>query len=326
MRFNTRREVTKKSGLKYLLVFIIILLVVITLSVPGRLQAKSSVLGYSELKVNIPVTSFARFTILDSGDRATDYDPDSFFSNDFLAIEVLNPLESYTNEVSWEVETNSSNILLSFKSIGYDENDDIGSLTDDYIKEFVRYKIKDSSSIYDSSEFAPGEGITDIEYNKGTFTVAYSPESTDKFWCANEAGQYRDVILVTISEIPALSTETAFAGDTTGPSDSAWWFYFDINDGITQQIIAGQHIQAGYIDLEKQNGEVNISLYLFSGWSLKDHHEAVKVQGYQNFTDLPERRPSAGQFTTYKGDKLNFSFEDDNYQYFVIHLDLVEQY
>jgi len=52
---------------------------------------------------------------------------------------------------------------------------------------------------------------------------------------------------------------------------------------------------------------------------LKEGSETVKIQGY-NTGQLPNRRPPAGQFTTYKGESL--VVEVGHFDYFVIHLDV----
>lgn len=107
-------------------------------------------------------------------------------------------------------------------------------------------------------------------------------------------------------------TETAFGGEAGG-AGSAWWFYYDGEED--QTIWAGQDINVGTV--EYTGGEMVITLT--GGWELEDVSEPIKIQGYAT-GELPEDRPTAGLFTTYKGEDL--SPEVGVYDYYVIHLDV----
>jgi hypothetical protein len=124
--------------------------------------------------------------------------------------------------------------------------------------------------------------------------------------------------------------ETAYGGENdVNVSDKNAWFYFYNNNGEVQTLWAGQNMEAGtvqYID-----GKIYIILY--ENWSLEDYKrdkdcelttevndESVKIQGYN---EEPTSRPPSGLFTTYKGVSLEPSV--DNYQYYIIHLDLVHR-
>jgi hypothetical protein len=110
--------------------------------------------------------------------------------------------------------------------------------------------------------------------------------------------------------------ETGFGGNSAG-SGSAWWFYFDTQGPMTQSIYAGQELTDGSITYDSGTGSFTIDL---GSWSLQDVSEPVKAQGYST---LPNRRPAAGPFTTYKGSSLTFS--GDGSRYYVIHLDLTKE-
>jgi hypothetical protein len=112
------------------------------------------------------------------------------------------------------------------------------------------------------------------------------------------------------------TNETAFAGSNAG-NGPAWWFYFDnTTENIQHPIYAGRKLVDGafahYVD-----GVMTIEL----GPKMVLHNvsESVKIQGY-NQGQLPQFRPPAGLFTTYKGNEL--VVEIDYYPYYVIHLDV----
>jgi hypothetical protein len=127
--------------------------------------------------------------------------------------------------------------------------------------------------------------------------------------------------------------ETAFGGDTAG-AGSAWWFAFDTEGDARQDIYAGQKPVAGaYVEYDADNDVLTI--VLGDNMKLQDvtteekihprtgattyseNNEQVKVQGYDV---LPDSRPSAGQFTTYKG--RGDVVPGDGSRYYVIHLDV----
>jgi hypothetical protein len=108
--------------------------------------------------------------------------------------------------------------------------------------------------------------------------------------------------------------ETAWGGTTQGEGKS-WWFYYDASAGGKQAIYAGQYSVTGAY-VEYVSGEIRINL----GGSMRliDDDEAVKIQGYDI---IPETRPAAGQFITYKGTDLTVKVTD--YAFYAVHLDVV---
>ena len=111
--------------------------------------------------------------------------------------------------------------------------------------------------------------------------------------------------------------ETAFGGETPG-GGKAWWYYFNISEGGTQTIWAGQHYNAGTVTVSECDAdEVTITIELAEGWYLQDDDESVKIQGYES---VPSKRQPAGRFETYKGDETIITVDCfDNY---VIQLDV----
>jgi hypothetical protein len=110
--------------------------------------------------------------------------------------------------------------------------------------------------------------------------------------------------------------ETAFGGNTAG-GGPAWWFAFDTEGLACQNIYAGQQLMDGGSVCWDEATDM-LTITLGAGWALQnDTDEPVKVQGY---TSLPNRRPAAGKFTTYKGDEL--TVQGDGSRYYVVHLDV----
>ncbi|MBW6501689.1 MAG: hypothetical protein K0B05_09880 [Bacteroidales bacterium] len=108
--------------------------------------------------------------------------------------------------------------------------------------------------------------------------------------------------------------ETAWGGNTSvNVGDSGAWWYYYINNGEVQTIWAGQTINVGTVVYT--GGQLVI--ILTGGWELQDVEEPVKIQCYET---IPNDRPAAGQFTTYKGDDLTVPVTSCNY--FAIHLDV----
>ncbi len=110
--------------------------------------------------------------------------------------------------------------------------------------------------------------------------------------------------------------ETAWGGNSEG-GGAAWWFYYDASVGGVQTIWAGQHTDAGTVEVV--DGTVYITLT--GGWELQWVNEPVKIKGYD---EIPGKRPPAGQFTgegTYKGDE--FVVDIGEYEYYAIHLDVM---
>jgi len=300
----------------------VIIIVFATLLLLVGLSAGTQAVTAS-LNTSIEIVAYNNFTILSTSQSQDQLGSGIQFPDDFLMLNVTNPKETYYESFDWSLETNNGDMTLTFTSIGYDENDEIGSLTEENIRNFVLYTVADTSSQI-QEDFQPGGSVSDIMFHSGTFRIKYDPGLTDLLWCANRAGKYRDIILVTISEIPSPDEETAFGGDTgiNVGEPGAWWYYFDTEGPSTQTIWAGQTINVGEVTVTKTNDDWNIKIELKNGWQLKNVSEPVKIQGYQA-NNLPETRPAAGLFA-YKGDALNVTISDNNYRYFVIHLDVIK--
>lgn len=107
--------------------------------------------------------------------------------------------------------------------------------------------------------------------------------------------------------------ETAWGGNIAGRG-SAWWFYYDTQGPVRQNLYAGQRLVSGAY-VEVVNGVMTI--VLGSEMRLQSVVEPVKVQGY---TTIPSSRPAAGRFTTYKGDQLSFPVRP--FRFYALHLDV----
>ena len=123
---------------------------------------------------------------------------------------------------------------------------------------------------------------------------------------------------------PPEGDETAFGGNypgggwnPEGPAGGAWWYYFDTDGPATQNIYAGQNLVA---DASVTYGNGYLTIDLGPNMSLQMVEEPVKIQGYAE-GQLPDFRPAAGGFTTYKGDDLTVPVP--YYSYYVIHLDVI---
>jgi len=108
-------------------------------------------------------------------------------------------------------------------------------------------------------------------------------------------------------------TETAWGGNFEG-GGNAWWFYFDTEGTPGQPIYAGQQKIDGGVRWDPETDVLTINL---GSWQLQDVSEPVKVQGYDS---IPDSRPSAGLFTTYKGSSLRV--QGNGKRYYAIHLDI----
>ncbi len=323
------KRVVIDSISKFTLCFRIILIILVSVFLLGvfAAEAEANIDVSSSLRVKVEVPNYnslsvrtvSHFGLFGEYEDWSEFD---FILEGPITVGVPNPTERYSEMVEWELITNYQNVVLTFSSIGYD-HEDYGSLTEPNINEFVNYSVFYSEPINDPDifgSFRPGGSLTDINFERGFFEIAYDPELSEKLWCANRAGQYRDIIVVTIAGDPYFDgEETAFGGDSPG-GGAAWWYYYDTEIGGEQTIWAGQHMNAGTVIY--QNGRIEINLA--SGWELLNDNEPVKVQGY-NENDLPSERQPAGQFE-YK----NYYFDNDtivvnvaNYDYYVIHLDLV---
>ncbi len=313
---------TKKTGgLKFLL--LLFLCFSIMGGVVVDVSASESLNSSLDVNIDFPVTASMNFFTTSSFGAGFDNRGNSgqqdywsefdFYTEEPLIVNVENPLDEYSETIEWELQTNYPSTSISFASIGYD-GEDYKCLTEPNINEFVQYTIKDFNSF--SEVFGPGGIVSDIGFHNGKFKIAYNPELSDKLWCANEARQYRDIILVTIAGEPAfMGEETAFGGDSEGERNGGrWWYYYDTGIGGIQTIWAGQHMDAGTVEYNHNQNQIIINLA--PGWELQDDDEAVKIQGYD---DEPEFT-GIGLFNTYKGNQLNITVPF--YQYYVIHLDL----
>jgi hypothetical protein len=121
------------------------------------------------------------------------------------------------------------------------------------------------------------------------------------------------------------SSETAWGGNTAGPDRRAWWKYFRVSNGLTQNIYAGQNVNIGTVTFNPINRTLDIKLT--DGWVLDiidenadgiSDNNTIKIQGYNI---LPSVRPAPGLFTTYKGNNLT-DIHVASYSYFAIHLDV----
>lgn len=118
--------------------------------------------------------------------------------------------------------------------------------------------------------------------------------------------------------------ETAWGGNTEG-GGKGWWYYFDPSKGSNQTIWAGQTINVGNVTVSGcSDGKATITITLTDGWELQDVDkdgkpvtEPVKIQGYD---EIPDERPPAGKFETYKGNSP--TVEVPCFNYYAIHLDV----
>ncbi len=261
--------------------------------------------------------------------------PEFSFDSDLLEINIINPtlsqVEPDVDIVNWTLQTNGWNVNLDFESVG-DDGQSYGNLVDDYTNEFFKYTIFDDFETFGS--FFPGGGLYGLNFDGGThpgkIKIEYNPAFSDKPWCAVRAGEYRDIIMVTISGEPGdYRTETAFGGDTgvNVRNPERWWYYFATKKGEVQNIWAGQDEYAGTVWVRKTNNNWEINFYFDNGWQLINDREAVKIKGYQ---EKPDEMPPSGKLDTYKGSYEGsdspISFSDNSYRYFIIHLDLIKFY
>lgn len=140
------------------------------------------------------------------------------------------------------------------------------------------------------------------------------PQRRGGAWYGNMKYRVIDCEVTCQATESAVQTETAWAGETSG-GGNAWWYIFDVEGVATQNIYAGRTIVVGNVTYD--DGKLFIEL--IDGWELKDDDESVKIQGYDS-GNLPDSRPAAGLFDTYKGDKL--TVEVRKFDYYAIHLDV----
>ena len=322
-----------------------LLILILLLGTPGLnagVQASDSVLG-----PNFNEYRDSRFGFASFQNNLQNFNPDPFvfdLNGEELLLNILDPtkplkdVQDDSNVVKWDLFTNDWNVNIQFESIGRD-NDECNDLTENYASEFFKYTITDGdSSVFGSREFNPGgsTSISGIEDDilDGTIKAEYDPGFSDKRWCAVRAGKYCDTILITISGDYSFDyrTETAYGGNLKGEEGSrgnaAWWNYFDKSEGYIQNVVAGKNREiVGTVYYEElSNDSAKIIIELDSGWSLDfedgENGEPVKIQGYDS-GELPVSRPIAGHFD-YKGEELEVVA--DLYDYYVIHLDLINIY
>jgi hypothetical protein len=132
-------------------------------------------------------------------------------------------------------------------------------------------------------------------------------------WATYTVYEVEDVVTVE-PPVEIWQSETAYAGNYEG-GGSAWWFYYDVNGPVVQDIYAGQKpVEGAFVSLS----DGNLAITLGENLKLQNVNEAVKVQGYN---EIPASRLPAGQFVTYKGNDLSIAVA--SYPYYVIHLDVL---
>ncbi len=315
--------------------FIAILLTVILLGIFFYdVQAYDTVLGINFNEYSSSRFGFSSFTADTEAGGA-----DSFcfqLNGESINLNLLDPteplleVEGEINIVDWHLDTPAWDVTLDFKSTGVksiDNDNGNENLPDDYANEFFKYTI--ATEGFEDKIFLPEESASlqylasDTLYN-GSIKVEYSPEFSEKSWCAVKSGKYRDIILITVSGEPIRVEETAWGGDSEGSQGlrSAWWYYYDYEYGSVEQTIwAGQHYDIGTVRIEDMGNEKRkVEIDFEGGWSLQDDSEAIKVQGYEE-ADLPVSFPGRiGQFETYQGNDLKFWV--DPFPFYLIHLDV----
>lgn len=116
--------------------------------------------------------------------------------------------------------------------------------------------------------------------------------------------------------------ETGYAGNEPGIGGRAWWYAYDTQGPVQQNIYAGQNlIIGGWVEYSAGTpGTFTIHL---ADWELMYTNEPVKVT---EFNAIPDRRPKPGkaQYKTYEynSDGDIVVYVDPNYRYYAIHLDL----
>jgi len=116
--------------------------------------------------------------------------------------------------------------------------------------------------------------------------------------------------------------ETAWGGDLDGEG-TRFYSIFVLDGEETQEVVAGRNREKiGYITASVEGDEVTFTTDFDPYWVLQDTSEPVKVQGINGAPPmgLSSSEVSAGSFTTYKGDELEFTVPVfDNY---LIHFDV----
>jgi hypothetical protein len=224
---------------------------------------------------------------------------------------------------NWYITQSHLKIGSTAASLGIGKNPAPGQfpykMTHNPALQIVTYEF-DIASLPSTFYFAFHAVVVRIDENtglvlQGETAWGYGPKFVTKGNWATYSGPYtvQECVEDGILEVnDCYGTETGWAGTTAG-SGNAWWFYFDTTGPATQMIYAGQKATDGTITYA--NGLLTINL---GSMKLQNVNEPVKIQGYNI---LPTSRPSAGLFTTYKGNLLTISVAPANY--FAIHLDVM---
>lgn len=117
---------------------------------------------------------------------------------------------------------------------------------------------------------------------------------------------------------------TAWGGDSDGEG-TRFYNFFDMKGSSTQGIYVGSKLDLiGYVTITPNSDKVTISLSFINNWQLEDDEKSVKIQGINDEAPIgwlpPELAP--GQFDTYGGDEVEI--EVDIYEFYLIHLDVVQ--
>lgn len=119
----------------------------------------------------------------------------------------------------------------------------------------------------------------------------------------------------TDSECEAFRYETAYGGNERPESNTAWWYYFDVNGPETQNIYAGQNEVVGTVTIV----DGMLTIHLNDGWELDpEESESVKIEGLE---EIPDSRPIPGM-SDLKGNSLTVDLSTYIYPYYAIHLDV----
>lgn len=236
------------------------------------------------------------------------------------------------NGTDWKYlgEADNQHPMSSYHTITDFDLDDVGL---DWAK-FV--KVQNTSVRDDFARLYPGQGSTLDGYDLNAILALQNYQECTTYsetaWGAGdrfvEQGNWATYITYTVEceePTPACSYETAWGGDTEGGGGKGWWYYFDPSKGLTQTIWAGQIINVGNVTVSGcSDGKATITITLTDGWELQDVDkdgkpvtEPVKIQGYD---EIPDERPPAGKFETYKSNSP--TVEVPCFNYYAIHLDV----
>lgn len=110
--------------------------------------------------------------------------------------------------------------------------------------------------------------------------------------------------------------ETAWSAGARYVEKGNWATYTPYPTGPVD-LIAAQTTKVGTVTFKPVSTGVEITIALYSGWSLAEGPEPVKIQGYDS---LPSGNPSPGQFTTYKGNSTVVTVSP--FLYYGVHVDV----